>query len=321
MADVVVAIPSHRRPARLRALLDMLQRQTLAPERFEIVVCHTPDEETEEVLGGHPAATTGRLHALRLVSGERGPALQRNRAWRAVDAPLVAFIDDDCRPAPEWLEELLSVAAENSGAIVEGATRPDPEEAHLLERVFARSLEVDPPSAFAPTCNILYPRPLLERMAGFDESFPSAGEDTDLMLRAVAAGAPHVGAPRAVVWHAVDPGSLQGRLQSLPRWQHLALVARRHPAIRARLPLGVFWKDSHLRLVPALAGLALAGATRRPWWLVLGLPWLLLRRRWYGWAPRALAASTRDTAGLLIVDTAELAVMSRGSIRYRTLLL
>jgi hypothetical protein len=34
-----------------------------------------------------------------------------------------------------------------------------------------------------------------------------------------------------------------------------------------------------------------------------------------------VAASARDTTGLLIVDTAELAVMSRGSIRYRTLLL
>ena len=321
MADVVVAIPSHRRPARLRALLDMLQRQTLAPERFEIVVCHTPDEETGELLRGHPVAAAGRLRAICLAPGERGPALQRNRAWQAVEAPRVAFIDDDCRPVPEWLEELLSVAAQNPGAIVEGATRPDPEEAHMLERAFARSLEVDPPSTFAATCNILYPRPVLERMAGFDESFPSAGEDTDLMLRAVASGAPHVGAAEAVVWHAVDPGSLLGRLRSLPRWQHLALVVRRHPGIRARLPLGVFWKDSHVRLVPLLAGLALAGATRRPRWLVLALPWLLLRRRWYGWGPRALAAGTRDTTGLLIVDTTELAVMARGSIRYRTLLL
>jgi GT2 family glycosyltransferase len=316
---VTVAIPSHDRPERLKRLLDGLREQTLPADRFEVIVCHDDaGPDTERVLreqGG------GRVRGDRIPHGEGGPGLQRNRAWRLGRAPLVAFIDDDCRPARGWLENLLTVAEANPGAVVEGATKPDPEELQFLEGPHARTLDVDPPSTWGATCNILYPRELLERLRGFDEGFLAAGEDTDLMLRALAAGSAHVGAPDALVWHAVDPGSLARRLRSLGRWQHLALVARRHPGIRAKLLLGVFWKPSHARLVPALAGLVLAGATRRPWWLLLGLPWLRLRRRWYGASPRALAASVRDTAAVLIVDTGELLVMVRGSVRYRTFLL
>ena len=319
--DITVAIPSHQRAERLCALLDGLARQTLVPERFEIVVCHTPDQATERLLATHPLSTDGRLKAVATPPGEKGPALQRNRAWRAGSAPLVAFIDDDCRPAPAWLEGLLQTAQANPGAVVEGATRPDPEEAHHLGMPFARTLHVDPPSTWAATCNILYPRELLERVGGFDEGFLAAGEDTDLILRATESGARQVGAPEALVWHAVDPGSLRGRLRTLPRWQHTVLVVRRHPHVRRRLPFRMFWKPSHARLVPALAGIALAAGTRRPWWLLLALPWLVLRAPRYGTTPRAVAASARDTAGQLVIDTAELAVMARGSVRYRTLVL
>ena len=319
---VTVAVPTHQRAERLRALLDGLERQTLARDRFEVVVCPTPDEATERLLREHPLAHDGGLRVLSLPPDERGPALQRNRCWRAAAAPLVAFVDDDCRPAPQWLEELVHTASQNPGAIVEGATRPDPHEAHHLGGPFARTLDVDPPSPWAATCNILYPRDLLERLDGFDEGFPAAaGEDTDLMLRAVDLGTSHVGAPEALVWHAVVPGSLGERLRSLPRWQHIVLVARRHPEVRERIPFGIFWKPSHVRLLPALAGVALAGATRRPWWLALALPWLMLRAPRYGTTPRALAASTRDTAANLTLDVAELGVMVRGSLRYRTLML
>ena len=269
---VTVAIPSHDRPERLGRLLDALRDQTLSADRFEVIVCHdSAGPETERLLSAHG----GLVRGVRIPHGQGGPGLQRNRAWRLGRAPLVAFIDDDCRPARDWLEHLLSVAAANPGAIVEGTTKPDPEEVHLLVHPHARTLDVDPPSAWGATCNILYPRELLERLDGFDEwNLTTAGEDTDLMLRALEAGAGHVGAEDALVWHAVDPGSLRGRLRTLPRWQTAVLVARRHPRIRERLTLRIFWRHSHARLVPALVGLALTVATRRPAWLLLALPWL-----------------------------------------------
>ena len=312
--EVTVAIPSHGRAERLVRLLEALEGQTCARDRYEVVVCH-------DYAPGH-LPSNGGIREVVISHGSGGPALQRNRAWRAGAAPLVAFIDDDCRPAPDWLESLLRAADANPGAIVEGRTAPDPEEVHLLQRAHSRTQEIDPPSVHAQTCNILYPRPLLERVGGFDEqAFPMAGEDTDLMLRSLAAGARHAGAPEALVWHAVDPGSLRGRLRTLPRWQNIVLLTRRHRSVRSTLPLRLFWKPSHVRVVPALAGIGLAAATRRPHWLWLVLPWFRIRGCRYGTTPRAIAASTRDTGGRLLIDTTELVMMLRGSWRYRTLML
>ena len=37
----------------------------------------------------------------------RGLAAARNTGIRAATAPVVAFLDDDCEPEPEWARELL----------------------------------------------------------------------------------------------------------------------------------------------------------------------------------------------------------------------
>ena len=171
---------------------------------------------------------------------------------------------------------------------MQGAVAPDPDEAPLLHLApHARTLIVDPPAPYAQCANIAYPRELLERLGGFDEREPplQGGEDTDLAQRAIEAGAAYVGAPEALTWHAVEPGSLAARLRSIPRWQHLAYVVRRHPRMRRHLFAGVFWRPSHAALPVALV--ALAGARRRPARAVAGLlPWALLARPRYGSSPR-----------------------------------
>ena len=90
------------------------------------------------------------------------------------------------------------------------------------------------------------------------------GEDIDLSLRARAAGARLVGAPDAVVSHAVEAFTLPDFVRRNVRWRHLAYVVSRHPRLRRDCVLGVFWKPSHLTRLLALAGLA--GAAARPSW-------------------------------------------------------
>jgi GT2 family glycosyltransferase len=314
-AEIAVVVPTHRRALRLRWLLLALGEQTLSGDRFETVVVHDgTDAETATVLADFPAVRT-----VEVAAGTGTPARQRNAGWRAVSAPLVAFTDDDCRPPREWLEAALRVARDNPGAIVQGATRPDPDEAALLRAPGARSLTVDPPELYAQTCNIVYPRELLDRLDGFDETFPDpAGEDTDLALRGQEAGAPYVGAPAALTYHAVHVSSLRGQLRSLPRWQHLALVVRRHPAARRALVFGVFWKPSHAWLTLALGGAAL----RRPAVTAVALAgWATAARPSYGTGPRARAREVAELPTRLAVDVAEMATAVRGSIRYRTLFL
>jgi GT2 family glycosyltransferase len=319
--EVSVVVPSHERPLRLRWLLNALEEQTLERERWELVVVHdSRDDETEELLSTHPLASAGTMRHLRLEPGTGLPGHQRNTGWRAAHGALVAFTDDDCRPEPDWLGRMVDTARANSGAIVQGRVKPDPFETDILAAPHARTIEVDPPGPFAQTCNVLYPRALLEAVGGFEESFPLlSGEDTDLYERARATGAAYVGAPDAVVYHAVESSSLLGAVRRSIRWQHLAYVVKRHPHVRERLELGVFWRRSHALMALGLVG-GLAGTRFRPA-AALALPYLghTVRRR--GKHLRGLTRGTVELPGRVVIDAVEMATLARGSVRYRTVFL
>jgi glycosyltransferase involved in cell wall biosynthesis len=316
-----VVVPSHERDVRLRWLLNALEDQTLDRERFEVVVVHdSRGDGTVRLLDEHPLTAAGTLRHRRLPAGTGSPSRQRNVGWRMARAQLIAFTDDDCRPEPEWLEQLLEGARESPGAIVQGAVRPDPYESDVLRASYVRTLEVHPPGPFAQTASILYPRTVLESVAGFDETLPTAaGEDTDLAMRARAAGAMCVGAPDAIVNHAVEAYSLRGMLRLTWKWRDLPLVAKRHPEVRRLFPLGRFWRPSHIFLLAAAAGL-LASPRVRPAAL-LALPYGrdLLRRR--GTHPRGRLRAAAELPANVAIDAVEVAALARGSAAHRTLFL
>jgi GT2 family glycosyltransferase len=320
--DVSVVVASHDRPLRLRWLLNALEEQTLPREAFEVVVVHdSSGPETEALLREHPLAAAGVLRHRAFAPGP-GPAAKRNTGWREARAPLVAFTDDDCRPPAAWLERLLAAARANRGTIVQGTTAIDPDEAGVRHASpHARSQEVLPPTPFGQTCNIAYPRAVLEELGGFDEEFPlAAGEDTDLLLRARRAGVPLVAAPEAVTYHAVEGGSLAASMRAAWRWQHLALVVKRHPALRHELTARLFWKPAHAWLPLALAGAAVA--RRRPLLgAALALPWALTTRSRYGRGPHGIARALAELPQRALLDATEMAAMGRGALRYRTVLL
>jgi len=321
--DISVCVPSHDRPLRLRWLLNALEEQTLDRDRWEVVVAHdSSGPETEALLRAHPLAGAGVLRHLTFAPGP-GPAHKRNAAWRAARAPVVVFTDDDCRPPADWLERALDAARRHPGAIVQGATAVDPdEEVVRLHAPHARYQQIDPPVIWGQTCNIVYPRDVLEATGGFDERLPvAAGEDTDLALRARAAGTPYVGAPEVVTYHAVEPASLVVRAREVWRWQHIPYVAKRHPQIRAGMPLRLFWKRTHARLPLLLAG-ALLVARRRPLLgLALALPWIVESLPSYGPGLRGRVRALSELPGHAVIDLVELAALTRGSVRHRSLLL
>jgi len=315
-------VASHARPVRLGWLLDALGEQTLDRSRWEVVVVHdNPDADpTEVLLRDHPLAAEGVLRHHRLPEGTGSPARQRNVGWRDSDATWIAFTDDDCRPRPDWLERMLAAAVTAPEAIVQGATSPDPREAHLLRAPRVRTLRVDPPAWACPTCNIVYPRAVLEAVGGFDERFPGpAGEDTDLAARVRETGVPLVAVPDAEVHHAVEAYSWSGWVRLLWKWQHLPAVVGRHPGLREQLPLRVFWKPSHWKLL--LAVLGLAGARRARPLALLALPYVAEVALAHGRTPRGVARAATEAPTHAVTDAVEFLALVRGSLRYRTLLL
>jgi GT2 family glycosyltransferase len=295
-----VVVAAHDRAERLRALL-----AALAPQECEVIV--VADGATA---GVHAVLADAAVRVLRLDPG-RGPAAARNVGWRAADTELVAFTDDDCLPAPDWVAALLAAAGD--GAAVQGRVEPLPAERDRLGP-FARTLAVDGAGPFFQTANMLYPRAVLERLGGFDEVFPApAGEDTDLGWRAREAGVEIRYAPGALVWHAVHEPGWRGLVRDAPRWGSAVHLVRKHPGIRAHFHHRFFWKPAHERLLLAALGLAVS---RRAGWLA-ALPWLAVHR-----AEHASAGDlARSLPAHLAVDAAEVAALARGSLRARALLL
>lgn len=312
---VSVVVASHARELRLRWLLNALEGQTL-PEQWELLIVHDYDPPTaERVIERHPI--TGQ-RAVRAITGAGGPGRRRNMGWRAARGELIAFIDDDCRAEREWLERLVAAARQHPGQVIQGRTRPDPFEEEVLKAPHVRTLNIEPVNSYRETCNILYPRELLDRLHGFDER-AITGEDVDLSLRAIAAGAHISAAPDAVAYHAIESFTLPGILRVNTKWRHLAYLVKRHPEMRAQFPLGIFWDEDHLLVTAAAAGLA--GARRHPWLIALAAPYVRKASRRRGGGRRERAIAFAELPGQAVRQFAEVLGMAAGSVRHGTLLL
>jgi len=310
--EIAVIIPTRQRETRLAFALDALAEQTLASDRFEVIVVR--DSDAHPPLACAPAGLRARFMT---NSGVSGPTAKRNLGWRATSAKLVAFTDDDCRPSPDWLDRLLREAG-GPDVFLQGRTEPDPDERHR-QTLFDRSREITAPSDWYPACNIAYPRALLESLDGFDEAFWFGGEDTDLGLRARADGARLAYVPDALVWHAVLVRSLPDALRDASRWPSLPLVVARHPSQRRAVYGRFFWKRSHASLLVAAAGTLMWRRSR----LVAAsaaLPYLKQSLDLTQLTPRRTLRQLIHLPARALVDAVEIVATARAAIRHRVFL-
>lgn len=99
---ISVIIPVYRDWERLAVCLEALERQTLAPDRFEILVANNEPE---------PRAPLGRWPSnARMIHEPRpGSYVARNAAVAASAGRYLAFTDSDCQPEPQWLASGLAL--------------------------------------------------------------------------------------------------------------------------------------------------------------------------------------------------------------------
>jgi glycosyltransferase involved in cell wall biosynthesis len=315
--EIAVIVPSHDRPLRLLWLLNALEEQTLPRNRWEVIIGHdSSGPQTEALLRKHPLAQEGVLRHVTLEPGTAPPGRNRNAAWRLTDAPVIAFTDDDCRPPPQWLANALAAAERHPGAIVQGATEPDPEERMIsILDPFQRTQSIWPPRPWAQACNIVYPRAVLERFGGFPEDM-YVGEDTALAETARAAGVPYVAATEVVTRHAIDEGSFWGTMKGAWRWQGLPLLIRRHPRIRDEFVLGYFWKRTHVWA--PLAGLGWLWMKRSRFAIVLAMPWVAHATPKHGILPRPRMRALMELPAKWAIDMSEILALAWGSVKHRT---
>ena len=196
LTRVAILIPTFRRPNDLARLLGSLGTLDPPPDADVRVVVVDNDAAGSAATVVEEAGPRLRWPLVYVREDRPGIAHARNRALaEAADAELLAFIDDDERPRPAWLAELLRVLRETDADAVAGPVRPDFDAAPAwLEQsgLFHRAEYGDGAAIERFGCgNVLLRRRALDRLDPvFDPRFGLiGGEDTHLAMRLRRAGA------------------------------------------------------------------------------------------------------------------------------------
>jgi succinoglycan biosynthesis protein ExoM len=197
MPEVIVAIPTFRRPKGLARMLDALAKiQTSA--NVHVLVADNDAEQHQGFDLCQQMRSAYRWPLDAIIAEQRGIAQVRNalvaRALENPRAEFIAMLDDDEWPSPEWLEQMLRIQRETNADAVEGAI------AGVFEGQTMASFDGVAShrgaSGFSATMegagNILLSRAALERMPRpwFDPAFAlTGGEDKDFFVRLARMGA------------------------------------------------------------------------------------------------------------------------------------
>ncbi|WP_166021570.1 glycosyltransferase [Streptomyces chilikensis] len=250
--QVCVVIPTYNRAELLRRQLEGLTRQSLAPERFEVVVADDGSaDHTAEVV----ASFSGKLRIGFHTQEDLGfrAAAVRNGGARLATAPLLVFLDTGALFGPDFLAEHIAAHAgprpdgTRGGRLVLGYAygynpyRPfpglaeilaqsDPEDvvrSHGGQKEFQdlRHAELDrvgfdlgrlaAPWMHVWALNMSLPTADFEAVGGFDEDFRSwGGEDLEFGFRVHGHGLPLVLSRRAWVLESPHERDLDGNRAS-----------------------------------------------------------------------------------------------------------
>lgn len=315
-----VVVPTWGRLDQLDSCLDALSRQTLAPERFEIIIVDDePDHNTLHLVTSWRTRKRGRGPRLTYFanSGLHGVAAARNCGWRIARAPVIAFTDDAAIPAPDWLEQALVVFSSGVDALcgsisIPFAATPTEYQRHVLRKQ----------SAEFACANFFCRRTLLEAEGGFDERFVDADcSENDLHFRLLARPGGIVRAEQVQVTQPMRPPPWGASVSDLRHSVGQALLFKKHPLLYRQKVQGSAPWDYYAIVAVLLLGIVATVAGSAVLAAAAVLAWLVLTTRLCHIRLRGTSRSLRHIVEIVITSVLipPLAVFWRlsGALRYR----
>ena len=277
--DIVVSLPTFRRPVQLLETLASLQAQETS-RRFAVVVIENEAEKREGAIAATPLFESAGLEGIVIVAHQRGNCSAYNAGWETALAVFPAFsqllvIDDDETADPHWLERMC-VAAERFEADIVGGPQipvfPENSDQRLAAHpVFAPPhRQSGPVDALYSSGNLLIARDVLVEMGPpfLDLRFNfMGGGDSDFLNRAAVRGFRLAWCAEAPVLETVPARRLEAdwiRSRSLRNGVISTLVEKKRRAASPAGNLRVFAKSLALLAASPLRGLARLASTGSP---------------------------------------------------------
>ncbi|HET9004157.1 MAG TPA: glycosyltransferase, partial [Gemmatimonadaceae bacterium] len=170
-----------------------------------------PDYEVIVVDDGSSSDEVARIAGecgVRFIRTEnRGLSAARNTGLEAATGEIVAYLDDDASPDPNWLTYLAASFRSTSFVGVGGPNVPLPDDGTVADCVAnapggpIHVLLSDREAEHIPGCNMAFRKAALDAIGGFDPQFRAAGDDVDICWRLRERGWQLGFSPAALVWH------------------------------------------------------------------------------------------------------------------------
>ena len=197
--EVTVIVPARNAGDGLSRLAAALRAQTLAPQRWEAIF--VDDASTD---GSADAAEAAGVFSVIRRATCGGSYAARNDGLAVARGDVIAFVDVDCMPAPEWLERGLARLRAGDATLVAGHVEVPvgrtPTTAALVDRVSFLDQESMVRKGVAVTANLWVSRDVFDRVGPFNDRVSSGG-DQEFTERAVRHGERLVYGPEVVVVH------------------------------------------------------------------------------------------------------------------------
>jgi GT2 family glycosyltransferase len=228
LEPVSIVIPTFNGASRIGDCLDALLKQKARRDVEILVVNDGSTDATASVVENYSGV-------LLITQPNGGPAAARNLGAREARGDILLFTDDDCVPAPGWLDAMLAPFsdAEVVGAKGTYRTRQRSLAARFVQieyedryRMMSRLPNID----FVDTYSAAFRRERFLEMNGYDTSFPVAcAEDIELSYRMSARGWRMKFAPTAIVYH-THPDTLWRYLKKKYKFAFWRVIAvRKNP--------------------------------------------------------------------------------------------
>src|SRR5437879_3868866 len=112
-----IVVPTHNRPGQLVGCMQALAHLNYPKDCFDVIVVDDGGEtRPDEVV----ASFRDQLDVTLFRQPHAGPATARNTGAMKGRGTFLAFTDDDCRPAPDWLKALAIRLSKNPDWVIGG---------------------------------------------------------------------------------------------------------------------------------------------------------------------------------------------------------